>query len=149
MHENAFETLKCSLVDATKLHTVEYGKPFGLLVDASNFAVGCCCIQWTDTGVEKPIAFASCKLSQTQKNWSTIEKEAYAVIFALRKFRNFVFAAPITVFSDHNPLTYVNNCAPTSAKLTRWALALQEFDLIFKFKPGHSNQVADCLSRME
>ena len=119
VHDNAFETLKRSLTETVKLHTVEYGKPFGLLVDASNFAVGCCCIQWAPDGVEKPIAFASAKLTATQKNWATIEKEAYAVIYALRKFRNFVFAAPIIVYSDHNPIIYINDCAPKSAKLTR------------------------------
>ena len=45
----------------------------------------------------------------------------------LRKFRNFVFATEVTIFSDHNPLMYVWECAPKSAKLTRWALGLQEF----------------------
>ena len=147
VHDQAFNALKHSLIDAVKLHTVEYGKPFGLLTDASDIAVGCCCIQWTPEGVEKPIAFASVKLSQSQKNWATIEKEAYAVIFALRKFRNFIFGVPVIVFSDHNPLTYINDCAPSSAKLTRWSLALQEFDLTFRYKPGHMNPAADCLSR--
>jgi len=46
----------------------------------------------------------------------------------LRKFRNFVFATEVTIFSDHNPLMYLRECAPAkSAKLTRWALGLQEF----------------------
>jgi len=45
----------------------------------------------------------------------------------LRKFRNFVFANEVTIFSDHNPLMYLRECAPKSAKLTRWALGLQEF----------------------
>jgi len=45
----------------------------------------------------------------------------------LRKFRNFVFATEVTTFSDHNPLMYLRECAPKSAKLTRWALGLQEF----------------------
>ena len=45
----------------------------------------------------------------------------------LRKFRNFVFANEVTIFSDHNPLVYLRECAPKSAKLTRWALGLQEF----------------------
>ena len=86
MYEQAFTALKSCLVDAVKLHTVE---PFGLLVDACTISVICCRIQWTriqwtPEGVEKPIAFASSKLSQTQRNWATIEKEAYAVIYALR-----------------------------------------------------------------
>ena len=71
------------MCNATKLHTFEFGKPCGLLVDASNIAVVCCLIQWT--------AFASCKLTATQSAMSTIEREAFAVIYALRKFRNFVF----------------------------------------------------------
>jgi len=45
----------------------------------------------------------------------------------LRKFRNFVFATEVTIFSDHNPLMYLRECAPKSTKLTRWALELQEF----------------------
>ena len=45
----------------------------------------------------------------------------------LRKFRNFVFATEVTIFSDHNHLMHLRECAPKSAKLTRWALGLQEF----------------------
>ena len=45
----------------------------------------------------------------------------------LRKFRNFVFATEVMIFSDHNPLMYLRECAPKSEKLTRWALGLQEF----------------------
>ena len=50
-----------------------------------------------------------------------------AHLIHLRKFRNFVFASEVTIFSDHNPLMYLLECAPKSAKLTRWALGLQEF----------------------
>jgi len=45
----------------------------------------------------------------------------------LLNFRNFVFATEVTIFSDHNPLVYLRECAPKSAKVTRWALGLQEF----------------------
>jgi len=110
--------------------------------------VGSCLIQWDSSGTEKSIAFASAKLSPTQMRWSTIEREAYAVIFSLRKFRNFVFATKIIIFSDHNPLLYLRECAPKSAKLTRWALGLQEFDIEWRFRPGSKSQAADCLSRL-
>ena len=128
VHQEAFNKLKNCLCDATKLHIISYGDPCGILVDSSSSAVGCCLIQWTHAGKEKPIAYASSKLTPTQTAWSTIEREAYAVTFALRKFRNFVFAAKIVVFSDHNHLLYLRECAPKSAKLTRWALGLNEFD---------------------
>ena len=107
-----FDLLKQSLCNATKLHTFEFGKPCGWFIDASNIAVECCLIQWTEGKQEKPIAFASCKLTATQSAMSTIEREAFAVIYALRKFRNFVFATELTIFSDHNPLMYLRKCAP-------------------------------------
>ena len=69
-------------------------------------------------------------------------------MFALRKFRIFVFGTEVTVFSDFNPLMYLRECAPKSAKLTRWAIGLQEFNISWLFRPGHKNQAADCLSRL-
>ena len=48
--QHAFDLLKQSLCKATKLHTFAFGKPCRLLVDASNIAVGCCLIQWTELG---------------------------------------------------------------------------------------------------
>jgi len=79
------------------LHTFEFGKPCGLLIDASNIAVRCSLIQWTEGKQEKPIAFASCILTETQLAMSTIEREAFAVIYDFRKLRNFVFATEVTI----------------------------------------------------
>jgi len=69
-----------------------------------------------------------------------LKKEAYAVTYALRKYRNFVFAAKVIVFSDHNPLMYLRECAPKSAKLTRWSMGLQDFDLSWQYRRGSDNQ---------
>ena len=100
-------------------------------------------------GDERPIAYASQKLSPTQCRWSTIEREAYAVIYALNKWNDIIFGSHLIVFCDHNPLAYIIDSAPKSAKLTRWALALQQqHSLEIKFKKGCLNVVADCLSRM-
>ena len=131
-----------------RLHTIDFKKDFGLSVDASATAVGCCLLQWTEEGVECPISFPSAKLTPTQTRWSTIEREAYAVIWALKRFRAWVFLSRITIFSDHNPLAFLTEAAPKSAKLARWALALQEFNLVFKYRPGSKNIAADFLSRM-
>ena len=130
------------------MHSIDFAKPFGLLVDASQYAVGACLIQWTDEDQELPIAFASMKLSAVQSRWSTIEREAFAVIWALKRFRPWIFLSPITVFSDHNPLSYLTETTPKSAKLTRWALSLQEFNLTFKYRAAGKNVAADFLSRV-
>jgi hypothetical protein len=140
--------LKADLCDATALHTIDFMKDFGLLVDASESVIGCCLIQWTEEGVKKSIAFASMKLSTTQARWSTTEWKAFAVIWALRKFRSWLFLSKIIVFSDQNPLTLLTESAPKSAKLARWALALQEFNIDFRYRSGRKNAVSDFVSRI-
>jgi RNase H-like domain found in reverse transcriptase len=147
-HQEALEKLKSQLSNAVTLHSIDFSKDFGVLVDASQFAVGCCVVQWNADGLEVPIAFASMKLSPTQARWSTIEREAFAVIWALNKFRPWVLLSKVTVLSDHNPLSYLTEASPKSAKLARWALALQEFNLVFKHRVGNQNVAADLLSRM-
>ena len=96
---------------------------------------------------EQPIAYFSQKLTATQQRWSTIEREAYAVIASLERFHNLIFGSVSVVFWDHNPLAYIVDSATKSAKLTRWSLALQEYHLIFRYVKAAHNVVADCLSR--
>jgi len=54
-HQKAFEAMKKGLCDATKLHTVEYGRPCGILTDASKNSVACCLVQWDASGAENPL----------------------------------------------------------------------------------------------
>jgi hypothetical protein len=153
--QQAFDKLKEELCKQSELYRPRIGSRFVIRTDASGIAVAACLSQpEVETGEvnekgtgEKPIAFCSQKLNPTQARWSTIEREAYAVIYALQKFHHLIFGAPVIVYSDHNPLSYIVDCAPKSAKLSRWALALQEYDLTFRYAKGSSNHVADCLSR--
>jgi len=123
------------------------GRPYTLHTDASGSAVGATLGQLDEAAVEQPLAFASQKLSGPQTAWAKIEREAYAVIWALNRFRYIVYGTKVTVYCDHNALLYVRECAPKSAKLLRWALTLQEFDLEFRYIKGSSNVVAAWLSR--
>ena len=123
------------------------GEPFTLHTDASGRAVGATSGQVDGSGVEQPLAFASQKLTDTQAAWAIIEKKDYAVIWALNRFCNLIFGSLVSVYCDHNPLQYIQECAPKSARLLRWALALQEFDIEFHYKKGSQNVVADWLSR--
>lgn len=79
---------------------------------------------------------------------STVEKEAYAVIWALTKYRHWLFANEICVFSDHNPLVFLTESIPKAPKLMRWALAVQQFNVTFKYKAGKTNVVADCQDQL-
>jgi hypothetical protein len=157
-HEEAFFTLKRKLCDVVSLSVPRFGGLFVLRCDASQYSVGGCLYQRDDDDVtkvtyngigEKTIKFFSQKLTACQVNWSTIEKEAYAVVASLKKFDNIVFNSDIIVYSDHNPLTYLIGQVTHSAKLSRWSLALQQYNIVdFRYAKGTHNVVADFFSRL-
>ena len=148
-HTEALETLKQELTEACQnpLYTVRFDRPFHIQVDASQDACGGLICQVDDDGVERPIAFFSTKFSKTQRNWSTIEREAYSVLLALRRYSCLILGSKVLVVCDHNPITYLTASAPKSAKLVRWSLALAEFEIEFKYRAGKLNVAADALSR--
>ena len=146
--QEAFDCLKDSLCEVSALAIPRPGEPVILVVDASSVAIGACAMQLDSNGCERPVAYLSQKLTTAQTKWSTIEREAFAVIRALQKWHAIVFGVHIIVYSDHNPLTYVVECAPKSARLTRWALSLSQYSIEIRYKKGVNNSAADCLSRL-
>ena len=143
----AFNDVKSKLCSAIPLSSPDSSREFIIRCDSSDFAVAASLSQCDTSGGEYPISFVSSKLSDVQRRWSTIEKEAYAVIFALRKFDYLVFGRKIVLFSDHNPLAYLTLAIPKSAKLTRWALSLTRYNIEIRHIKGKNNVVADFLSR--
>jgi len=146
VEESAFEKLKAELCKAIdeSLAIVDFTKPFTIHVDCSNYAAGAALAQPDWHKKERPVAFISKKFNKTQQSWSTIDKETFATIRALGRFRNWIFGKPVTLFTDHNPINYLRDAAPKSAKLMRWALAIQQYDVTFCYKAGRTNVVADC-----
>jgi len=125
------------------LHIVDFPKSFNLFVDASLHAVSAVLTQTGDDGIELPVAFSSTKLSQAQMAWSTIERETYAVLSALKKYRSWTFGTQVTVYSDHNALQYLIESAPKSENLMRWSL----LTCIVSFSDGnHTNVIVGDLN---
>ena len=148
-HEKAFSDLKQALCDVHCMHSPVLGRPYYLRCDSSDYAVGCSLGQLDECGTELPIAYASQKLTDVQKRWSVLEREAYACIWSLNKFRSLILFSKIHLFSDHRPLSFLTKATSgNNSKLIRWSLALQEFDLDFNYTPGKSNVVSDMASRL-
>ena len=143
--EKAFKGLKALLSSTPILHAPDYEKPFVVYVDASESGIGGMLGQECD-GIVKPVAYMSKKLLKHQKGYSVIEKEALGLIKCLEKFEVYL-GGKVTVFSDHNPLKFLESMKMKNARLARWALLLQDKNIVIQHVPGKENVVADALSR--
>ncbi|CAL8135446.1 unnamed protein product [Prunus armeniaca] len=143
----AFDKLIGMLTSAPIMQPPDWNLPFEIMCDASDYAIGAVLGQRRD---KKPyvIHYASRTLNSAQMNYSTTEKELLAVVFALDKFRAYLVGSPIVVFTDHAALKYLLTKKDAKARLIRWILLLQEFDITIKDKKGVENVVADHLSRL-
>ncbi len=86
-------------------------------------------------------------LNQAESNYSVTHQETLAVVWALRHLRDIILGYPITVFTDHAPVTELFKGRNLTGRLARWYLTIQEFGPTFKYLLGRANVVADSLSR--
>ena len=149
--QKAFNTLKAMLCSYPILRSPDCKREFLIAVDASDEAAGAVLLQYDsqDQAVEHPVAFYSKKFNSHQKNYSTIEKELLALVLAIQHFEVYVSSAkkPLVVYSDHNPLVFLNKMKNKNRRLLNWSLMLQEYDIEIRHIKGKDNVIADCLSR--
>lgn len=145
----AFEKIRSILMTRPVLKSPDFSQPFVLQVDASDVAAGAVLLQAGDGGILHPVSFMSTKFKVYQRSYSTIEKEALALLMALEKFAVYLdnSAEEIIVYSDHNPLQFVNHMKNKNQRLSRWCLALQPYNLKIIHIKGKENVLADMLSR--
>ncbi|GFY11600.1 retrovirus-related Pol polyprotein from transposon opus [Trichonephila clavipes] len=146
-HDSSFHLLKKALGEAPSLYSPVPDKPYTIHSDASQIGIAACLSQKCGDKCY-PIAYASQKLSKTQQSWSTIEREAFAIVWSLKKFEVWVFGTEIEFYIGHNPLPYLTKNAPQSVRLQRWAFALQKYNVTIKHCPGVKMPHADALSRL-
>ena len=104
-------------------------------------------------GTEKAVAHAGCALTQAEKNYGQIEKEALALVFAVRKFHRFVYGRRFTLLTDHKPLLSVFGSkkgisAHAANRLQRWELILLAYDFEIEYRRTANFGQADALSRL-
>jgi transposase InsO family protein len=153
--EKAFQELKNRLITAPILSFPDFERSFIIHCDASKWGVGSVLAQIRQIEnngkieeAEVVIAYTSKHLSERESKWSTTEKEAYAIIHAVRMFYPYLYGRPFKVYTDHKPLEWLMNVQDPTGKLARWWLELQKFQIEIAYRPGKKNQNADCLSRI-
>ncbi|XP_064088186.1 uncharacterized protein LOC135202611 [Macrobrachium nipponense] len=115
---------------------------------ASDAGAGGVLLQESD-GILHPVSYTSTKFKHHQKSYSTIEKEALSLVLALQKYECYLLgAAEVLVFTDHNPLTFLDKMKSHNQRLLRWSIYLQKFPLQIRHIRGTENIMADALSRL-
>jgi hypothetical protein len=143
----AFEKLRTSLVTEPVLAYPDFSKEFLIYTDASNYGAGAVLSQMHD-GKDRPIAYASRHFNKAESNYSTIEKEAAAVVFGIQRFRHYLQDNPFVIVSDHRPLQWLKTFKDEGGRLGRWSIMLANMNYTIRFRPGRVNENADFLSRI-
>lgn len=144
--ENSFRLIKEALVSAPILSCPNYNYPFVIQCDASSYGLGAVLTQSYPDG-EHVIAYASRSLSRTEQNYTVTELECMAALYAVSKFRQYVEGVKFTLITDHYSLLWLSNLKDPRGRLSRWAVALQQYDFDIIHRKGKEHLVPDCLSR--
>ena len=144
--EKAYQTIKILLTSDPILRLPDPEKPFVLRTDASDYGIGAVLMQEHE-GKLFPICYASKKLSDTELNYSTIEKECLAVVWGIKRFHMYLYGVRFVLQTDHEPLKYMNSAKFTNNRVMRWAMFLQSYNMKVEAIKGSDNVGADYLSR--
>ena len=124
-------------------------QPFVLQTDASKYGFGAVLHQQTNCGKKlNVIGYWAKSTNEHEQNYSITKLESAAWVHALKHFRPFLLGMPVVVYTDNIAVTSLIKLKNPMSQMARWQEALQEFDLTIRYRPGHTMQPADCLSRL-
>ena len=146
--QDAFETLKRLFTSYPVLRNPDQLKRFILTTDASAYAVGATLSQDFKDG-RHPVAYFSKSLLPAERNYDIYDRELLSIIYAMKAFRYLLLGTPhkFLVQSDHNNLKYFKSARKITQRQARWMEFLEDYDFELEHLPGHTNTVADLLSR--
>ncbi|UYV77645.1 hypothetical protein LAZ67_15001806, partial [Cordylochernes scorpioides] len=145
-----FNKCKNDLAKATLLSCPNSELPLSLCTDASNWAIGAV-LQQYEKEAWKPIALFSKKLNESQKNYSTYDRELLSIYMSIKHFKYMLEGRTFKIFTDHKPLVFAfkQRNDKASPRQVRQLQYISQFSTDIIYIKGEQNIVADNLSRIE
>ncbi|XP_055920739.1 uncharacterized protein K02A2.6-like [Eupeodes corollae] len=151
--EKVFRSIKSEITSDVVLCAYNPKLPLSLATDASPYGLGAVLSHTFPDGQERPIAYASRSLSNSEKNYSQIDKEATSIFWALKRFFRYCYGRKFTLITDHKPLVAIfspSKSLPSmvATRMLHYAQFLQGFtyEIVYRATGDHGN--ADALSRL-
>jgi len=121
--------------------------PYIIHTDASGKAIAVVLMLTKEDGGTRLVPTASRVLTLVEQRYSTCEQELLAIVYALQKFRIYVFGHKIMLYTGNKFLSFLHKFALTSNRIARWVIELLQYDIQIHHITGSSNYLADVLSR--
>lgn len=147
-HHNAFEKLKEQVSGTRALGYFDLKDRTRLITDASGVGLGAVLVQFNKDAIPRVIYYASKSLTDCEKRFSSTEKEALAIVWAVERFKMYLLGMEFELETDHQPLvTIFGRHSRPCARIERWVLRLMAYRFKVIYCRGKTN-VADALSRL-
>jgi hypothetical protein len=146
MHK-AFEELRAKFAHSIYLVQPDDSQDYTINTDASAKAIGAVLLQKDQEGRTNIVSTASRALVPAERRYTTCEQELLAIVYALRKFKIYIYGHRITLNTDHKALTFLKKCVVSSTRVARWMLEIEQWDIEIQHIKGSENTLADILSR--
>lgn len=148
--KNSFKQIIEHLQTGPCLSFFDPSKQISISADSSSFGLGACLIQSSSENNKEIVAYASRLLSETEKRYAQIEKEALALTWACDHFSEYITGLTVFLETDHKPLVQILQTKPLdelSPRLQRFRMRIMRYDYKVYYTPGKDLVVADALSR--
>jgi hypothetical protein len=138
-----FKLLKKKIIEQPILALPDFGKFFQVEIDASGTAIGVVLSQ-----EQRPIAYFSEKLNEAKQKYSSYDKEFYAIVQALKKWKHYLMPKEFVLYTDNHALQFISSQSKLNQRHAKWVEFLQNFTFVIKHTSGKENKVVDALSRI-
>ena len=148
--QKAFERIKSEITHLPTLCSFDLSKKHRVSADSSNHAVGAVLLQQNSSGLWQPVEYASRKLTEAERRYAMVEKEALAITWACEKFDYYLVGREFEVETDHKPLVAIlgeKDLSKLPLRVQRFKLRMMRYGYTIFHTPGEQMYMADLLSR--